>query len=336
MKPNNMLANKITFDHAYTADPNHKFLKSLERMGFAIRPGLVEHPGGSICRFIGFRPSPDSAWQYLEFIDRRGTKGQYRRPGLSLTAGGNLRQLFKKFNAQGALSTCWEHRNYNWKTDPKSNLPGWNFITFKKLGFSTFYPWFTEYDRRPGQKKISKIRHPNGITKIRGFELFLNKSGKKVMSVMLQRDLLQKQNLSNEICLWVEDSASNRLSTIVLEAKSLVKCKKFLKSAKETVWKGQRALKLENPSGNNLMWDIVVVPSEKAHIAMSEHTALAISKIRALVNTANYSRAESLVKSELRKHPKDIYLLYHKAVMAGDNSESRNSHEIESRRKRRN
>ncbi len=133
---------KLYFDHCFTLDQNHRLLKKLERLGFTLRPTATEHPGGHVCRFIMFKGKVRN--QYLEFVHTRPGGDAYSHPGISFGYKGPLESYFKRIKK--TLPSEFVHRNYDWKADSKTRLPGWNFLTFKHLGFRTLLPWLTEYE----------------------------------------------------------------------------------------------------------------------------------------------------------------------------------------------
>jgi hypothetical protein len=88
----------IIYDHAYTLDKGHKFLRELEKLGFTLNEQTVEHPGKAFCRFIMFSDPKRNQRQYLEFVDVRGKNQERKRqsPGLSFRFLKNLESYYKK------------------------------------------------------------------------------------------------------------------------------------------------------------------------------------------------------------------------------------------------
>jgi len=75
----------LYFDHTYTNDPRHRFLKRLEKLGFNLDEKGVEHPGRQFCRFIMFpKPSSPRKCTYLEFVNVKPGGDAITKPGISL------------------------------------------------------------------------------------------------------------------------------------------------------------------------------------------------------------------------------------------------------------
>ena len=78
------MVKSVVYDHAYTLDDNHKFLKELGQLGFKIDEMIVEHPGKAICRFLKFQNSKKNQKQYLEFVSVKGAQREkHNHAGLS-------------------------------------------------------------------------------------------------------------------------------------------------------------------------------------------------------------------------------------------------------------
>ncbi len=253
---------KLKYDHAYAADPGHQFHSKLHKLGFIRRRYQVEHPGSQFCRFLSFRESMSELPTYLEFIDARDPKKPIRCPGLSLRATGPLEKFYKNLKGQH-FTSVFEHKNYDWKKDSKSRLPGWNFVFFKKLGFRGLFPWITEYEPLPGntkkKKRIPIQRHPNGVRRIVAIEIGVNKAGKRFFSKLLGKDLSRPVRLSGGQTLYFTAAKSTRMHSIILESKSLKQTRKFIRDA-ESTWRGSPALEIKNPSG---MWNLLIVESRR-------------------------------------------------------------------------
>lgn len=178
------------FDHTYMMMKDCDSFFNLKDRGFSLDTNEVEHPGALRCRFIRFPcknpPQSGRKYQYLEFAEitdeqehRRHsekTKGrplsepELLTPGFSLRHSGGLRSAYERLkNPLKDLEIEFEHKNYDWKQDSVSQLPGWNFLTFKKSLLPGIYIWATEYELRPIPLPQSDfIPHPNSARHIVG------------------------------------------------------------------------------------------------------------------------------------------------------------------------
>jgi hypothetical protein len=245
---------KLKYDHAFTADPGHRFHKKMIRFGFIPLPGQVEHPGKHFCRFVAFRESTSELPVYLEFIDGRDPKNPVRNAGLSLRALGSLEKAYKAFPKKKIQAT-FVHKNYEWKKDSKSRLPGWNFVTFKNTGFRSLFPWVTEYEPRKGRKPMKVQRHPNGVRRIHAVEIEVNRPGEIFFKKIFGKDLERPLTLPGGQRLHFAKGRSTRLKSIVLETISLKRTGRFIHGP-VIHWQNKPALKVENPAK---MWDLFIV-----------------------------------------------------------------------------
>lgn len=246
----------INFDHSYTEDIGHRFFKTLGRAGFLLSEHQTTHPGKHFCRFIVFNRG-DGRFAYLEFVDvGRGGK-RVDKPGISLRCDGPLKKYFAAVKRRDGVAAKYKHRNYEWSKDSKSYLPGWNFLTFDRPRFKNIYPWFTEYEPRPGRKRTPIPKHPNTALAIAGVALAVREQDRtrleKVLGVRLDGD-----NVSlGGIRLLIEPAKVTRISALIIKCDSL-KC--FMRAAKiktADLWHGQPAAAIRNTTSG--MWDIVAV-----------------------------------------------------------------------------
>jgi len=218
----------IFIDHMYTDDKNHKYLKKLEKAGFILDKKEVEHPGRAFCRFIKLENR-----QYLEFVNVKKGGNPHVSPGFSLGYKNNLKNYYKSISKKVDFRVGFFHKNYDWKNDDKSNLPGWNFVTFSKLGFRTFFPWMTEYEPRPNEKNSNKDfklpKHPNTVYGLYGVEFKVNEAAKKFFSKVLFIKAEGSLSLAKgSKIIFSETGRPSRFERVIL------KCRNF-KKAKEKV-----------------------------------------------------------------------------------------------------
>lgn len=243
----------IFLDHSYTNDNNHKFLKKLEKHGFKLSESEVEHPGKQFCRFIAFSGNPLRSYQYLEFVNVKKGGQECKKPGVSFGSTKGLKKYYNKIKTK--IKAEFEHKNYEWKIDNESILPGWNFVTFDKSMPEGIYPWFTEYEKSAKRKKRRKVIHPNGVQKISSFHFDLTDSGIKFFEVILGIKIKKSIRLSCGTEFYFNKAKTNKLKTIHLECKSLKKLKNNFPYDEEMEFLGKDAVRIKNP---NSMWDIVI------------------------------------------------------------------------------
>ena len=250
----------LYFDHSYTPDKNHRFLKKLKKLGFTLKDEVREHPGGLICRFIMFPAQNPSKRNYLEFIHTKPNHKAKTTPGFSFGYNKGLEKLHKKMKASGKIQTQFVHRNYNWQEDRRGRNPGWNFVTFKNTGIRGLFPWITEYEVPAGfdPKKRKPVKpHPNKVNKIIGFEFELNPAGEKFFKIMCGRKNEEALNFGKGVKLYFSKGRRTKLKNVVLQSANL---KSFLRKAKvdaEIKFHGKPAALIKNPNPN--MWDIIIL-----------------------------------------------------------------------------
>lgn len=251
---------EIYFDHTFIEDLNHRFFKSLEKMGFSVDMRMVEHPGKAKCRFIKIGKT------YLEFIHIGKGGEHYNKPGISFGAtnlGGYYKKLvnsaiFKRAKFGAKLT----HKNYDWKKNNTDYLPGWNFLVFNHMRVQTIYPWFTEYEVHSNTKKKRRKspHHKNGVTKIKGAEIELNKRGEVLFQAILGEKLRPIMSLPCGFTFYFKfDAKTTRYCNVILESKNLKKTKSFMPKAKELDFYGDKALLVQRVLEAKRMWNILVV-----------------------------------------------------------------------------
>lgn len=175
----------LAFDHCYTTDRDHKFLRRLSKAGFDLHPLIVEHPGQHVCRFVLFAPPQAKTRKYLEFISK--PVRQRDKPGLSFSCTGRLEDRFHAIRRDRFLKPTFEHRNYNWKTTGRKVRDlGWNFVHFRRK-ISAAEIWLTEYEQSAKKPRLkSPSRHENGALGIIGLIFDATTSGRRYFEKILQ------------------------------------------------------------------------------------------------------------------------------------------------------
>lgn len=237
----------IRFDHSYTNDQSHRFLKKLISLGFKKGDYDVEHPGKHFCSFIEFK-NPNGNNTYLEFIHTGRGGVRMSCPGLSFGYEKNLESYFKTIK-KSVYQPHFSHKNYDWKNNSKDRLPGWNFVTFKKLGFRTIEPWFTEYEP-PRKNRNWNNDHKNGANTLLGGKLVLNPKGIEFMQSILKLQIKDGFQLSDGTYWEVKKGSSNKMLQINLGAKNLDSFPSKYLSRNKTVL-------ISNPNGK-AYWDICI------------------------------------------------------------------------------
>jgi|GEM_PF-1701311 len=252
----------IIYDHAYTLDKGHKFLRELEKLGFTLNEQTVEHPGKAFCRFIMFSDPKRNLRQYLEFVDVRGKNQERKRksPGLSFRFLKSLESYYKKLKKKPSLRPKFNHKNYQWKENSKDRLPGWNFVDFNSIPTKSLYPWFTEYEPSPHRKKSpKKSAHPNGAYEIGTIEISVTPKVKGFFSDILSTKIKDHLVLGNGVKIFFKASSKNRFERILVRVKSLKRFEKFIGKTSLTVTKTSRGYLIHNPHKNPLMYDVEIV-----------------------------------------------------------------------------
>lgn len=239
----------INFDYSYTSDSNHLFLKKLLKLGFNKSPKDIEHPGKRFCSFIEFK-NPIGVNAYLEFINVKKGGNEIKYPGFSFSYKNDLDSCFKKLSKKSKIQPCFSHKNYYWRENSIDRLPGWNFVTFEKLGFKTIYPWFTEYEP-PHIKRKRFDNHSNMARTLIGFDLTLNSRGLNFFQEVMKVKIKDKIELSDGTIWNIKQGRLNKLSSINLRASSL----NFFRSL--DIIQEEKRVRIINPSGTQF-WNISI------------------------------------------------------------------------------
>lgn len=248
----------IFFDHTYTGDPGFRFLKRLGALGFKLEPDEVEHPGRNFCRFLRLRdPGNARSYSYLEFVYAKDKKQPVKSPGLCFGHTKGLDLFQKKLERDGRYRSKFIHKNYDWKKDNVTRLPGWNFITFSALGLPSLYTWLTEYEPSPKRKKPLAPKHPNGAQRIHGFVLELNPKGEKFLSYLVGKKLGVRTKISGGVTLYITRGKRTRLSAVVVQCASVSRFVKKYGCDEEGEFLGKPSARIKNPDSR--MWDLLLV-----------------------------------------------------------------------------
>lgn len=182
----------VHFDHTYNTVHDFNFKEQLSLAGFTLDSKTTEHPGSLLCHFvrIGQAELADHP-PYLEFcyiqdknayleeqktdpdFDSKNPAPRFQIKGLSFGYSGDFRRYIEILKQSYPQITAEHtHKNYDWKTNSKDRLPGWNFVEFSKMPLpGDFYVWFTSNDPRPNQDQNNRpkeFRHKNGAARIVG------------------------------------------------------------------------------------------------------------------------------------------------------------------------
>jgi hypothetical protein len=198
-----------------------------------------------------------SGLNYLEFVNVGNGGKKVNKPGVSLRYEGKLKDYFESTKRQRGLKAQYIHKNYDWKKDAKSALPGWNFVAFRRPVFKSIYPWFTEYEPRPGKKRTQPKLHPNTAQYISGMELVVRGTDRPKLEKIFGRNFGQKDVSLGDFSLYVNSGNSTRISALVVKCASLDRFIKVAKTGKKVFWREKNAVLIKNPAPG--MWDIVVV-----------------------------------------------------------------------------
>lgn len=249
---------KVDFDHAYTMDLNHKIWKELGKCGFTLDPQCTEHPGKAFCRFIMFVDGKTRERVCLEFVHQKSA-GKGGTPGLSFQAPEGLEKFYKRVKKKSKIPLVFSHKNYEWKKDSVSRLPGWNFMGFEKNPIKEFFPWFTEFEFSKKRKKPKFVKHKNGIYKIRGAVVGLNAKGQRSLEFLLGQKLKGKMISESKFNLDIVKARSNSFQTIILNTKSLEKTAKFFPKGEFQVVDGIRSLRVPLANKKSKGWDLQII-----------------------------------------------------------------------------
>ena len=180
-----------------------------------------------------------------------------KKPGLSLRCKGELKAYSAAIGRNKLINAKYGHKNYRWKEDSKSRLPGWNFVTFRRPTFKNIFAWFTEYEPNPYKKPVKNPRHPNTAYGIYGLDLLVRAADRTRLESIFGKKLPDGEVSVGRIRLFVESGRATRLRSLVLKCKSLNKFLSHAGARAGTLWRGRKAAVIKNP--DPAMWDIYAV-----------------------------------------------------------------------------
>jgi hypothetical protein len=272
----------MQFDHCYQKlDASEPYFALAER-GFSLSSDMTEHPGRQLCRFIRFNRSALSTLsrpQYLEFVEladfealrstypKDTTEDVLREPGFSLAADKRLEEVYRfNFAAFEKFQPTYSHKNYAWKHDDKSELPGWNFLEFAKPIVNGMNVWCTEYEPNPNRQVAQKVEpHANTANQIRGFIWNVSPHEAAAFAQLSDSQVVDnKMNLADGSTIFLDQNfgGANKkqtsFSAVILGCSDWDMFCREAKPDKIIDWQNQKAAVIEfGPTG----WDIVVVPN---------------------------------------------------------------------------
>lgn len=251
---------KIHFDHSYSADNNYCFFKKLGKSGFKLSQQMVEHPGKHFCRFITFNLAPSPGFRYLEFVHVKRGGDAVHYPGISFGSLSPLKPFHTKLKKVG-IDSEFKHKNYDWKENNTDNLPGWNFITFKRR--SKIFTWLTEYESADGKPRpVFKNKHPNKVHKIVALEIVFNKEEFNFYTKILGKPKNQVFALEGGTEIHYSLGKSTHLNRIIVATTNLSRFVKTYPWDHLTTWNNQPGVMIKNP--NPKMWDLTIIEQSTA------------------------------------------------------------------------
>jgi len=255
------MVKSVVYDHAYTLDDNHKFLKELGQLGFKIDEMIVEHPGKAICRFLKFQDSKKAQKQYLEFVSVKGAQREkHNHAGLSFRYTKGLEKYYDLLKKKDGLTPIYIHKNYNWKENDSDQLPGWNFLTFKNAPTRSIYPWFTEYEpHNLSLKTTTNPVHPNGALKIVGVELSVTQKVHCFFEKILNSKFKKEITLSDGVKLIFKSSSKNKCDRVLIQVGKLRVFEKFIGRSKLEIQETETGFLIRNPNPSPRMYDLEVL-----------------------------------------------------------------------------
>lgn len=246
----------LVFDHTFTTDDKHQFLKSLVKLGFRDSGKLTEHPGGALCRFIAFPKRKNARASCLEFVAFRKLTKDFSHPGLSFRRDSGLEAFFRSIKSNKRLKPVFEHRNYEWKKNSSDRLPGWNFVYFKN-GAKNCLVWITEYEQGRKKSRPMPHNHPNGATAIVGVEFELSSKDWKFFEMLLGVKLKEQMVFPCGTQFIFRRAKASRQKAVVVAVRDLDSLNQKKHKLELTAFAGRPALKVKNPYPH--MWDLLLV-----------------------------------------------------------------------------
>lgn len=174
-------AQPVFFNLAGSLVDSKSVMAGLKERGFTQDTQIAFHPGQHACEFI-YVPKPNLQSAILEIcsIDPTQPKDEIKEdvptpPSIewSLRVDENLSAYVEAQQSHWtAFGPVLTHKNYDWATNSRDRLPGWNFLEFNKVPIKGINLAFTEYEPKSNnppvnhkarQERYSWRYHPNGV-----------------------------------------------------------------------------------------------------------------------------------------------------------------------------
>ena len=255
------------FGHGFDAAS----VASLERLGFAIRPGTSHFAGAQAMRFIDFPRGP--SLEFIQVTDADAYAAYVPEGMVPYSPGINL---LLRGGTEGALATFAEafrefrpyrlHVNYDGTSG--ANQPGWNYLNFGVPLLQKTFVWLTTLDEpHPSATKITA--HRNGTVEVRGLWFNLEADALELLGRLVGGEVRDGTLAVGGIEFWSKDSGLDvpaihgkrfPLALIVLEANEVRQPEPPTEGAETAQFDVRPAVHMRT---NPRSWDLVVV--ERRH-----------------------------------------------------------------------
>lgn len=177
---------------------------AIEAAGFALRPGVVHHPGAQRCRVLEFEEGPslelvevEDAKAYMDFVPK-GMKPY--APGMALAvpdwADRDLPYFEKRF---GHLRPYRVHLNYDGSR--ACGRPGWNCLNFELPVIRDTFAWLARADE-PRPHRPAVPAHPNGARGVRGLVFDLDARKLERLAALVETDVVDGAVDVDSVMVW--------------------------------------------------------------------------------------------------------------------------------------
>lgn len=242
----------------------------LERLGFAIRPGVDHFAGTQVMRFIDFSLGPalelihvTDAKAYADFVPDGMVPFC---PGINLLltpeSGTSLEDYAHTFSAHRPRRL---HVNYD--GSPDAGKPGWNYLNFGVPLVRDTFIWLTMLDE-PKPARPTKADHPNGVLRIRGLWLNVKTEELQPLARLVGGTVHEGALGVGAVTLWSKDGLRDvpvprgkqfPLQTIVLDARDAHGFDAMGPKTEPTTFQSRAAVRIRT---NLLSWDLLIVESQ--------------------------------------------------------------------------
>jgi len=277
------------FDVCLTRSTSAEPYQSLGDRGFTLCSIVRELPGAHVCRFILFentKPLSEAVQcqrQYLEYcevtdMDKAkeyfksigGNDDEYKSSVVYFTCGSDLKSVYdRRKDDLDDLGISFLHKNYNWQEDSTSNLPGWNFVHFKKHLVPSINCSFAEYEPSPTSNvsDIAFTRHANTAYKVLGtiwsiedesdLDRLTSLGGLKLNNGIIDLDdgtkIWTSKSPTIEADYLIKDAS---VVAVVIACSNLKTCIELAKPDLMTTFQGRPAAVIKQ---HHQTWDIVLI-----------------------------------------------------------------------------